>query len=307
MSSRSASASDDERTQARGAECTAGAAEVRARRLAATFAAEVDAGDLAQPLAPAALAAVRAHWLESGVAVFRGQTLDDHALVGFARQFGPLFVHVRSQFHSLDSPAVMMISNVDVPGRDYGTLGRGELGWHTDQAYTRRPAFGTLLHAIEIPANGGETEFADLIAAFEAMPAGLRARVEGRRIVYSIDASVTSQGIAATEEQRQRAPVVSHPIVRQHPLQPRRALYVSPDHAVSVEGLGDAESRALLAELAEWITQPRFCYTHHWRVGDLVMWDNTRVVHRRAAFPDGQRRVLKRTGFMLPDEIGVPQ
>jgi taurine dioxygenase len=179
---------------------------------------EIRGVDLGGDLSEGALDALRDAWLDNGVAVFPGQSLDDDALVAFTRRLGPLFVHVRTRFHSRDRPEVMMISKVDEPDREYSTLGDGELSWHTDQAYTGQPAFGTLLYALEIPNSGGDTEYCDLAAAYQEMPHELAHRVGRRQIAYFIDASARTHGICATPAQRQAAPDVSHPIVRQHPL-----------------------------------------------------------------------------------------
>ena len=168
------------------------------------------------------------------------------------------------------------------------------------------PAFGTLLYALEIPSHGGETEFSDLNTAYERLPGPLHDQVESQRVVYSIDASGISQEITATAEQRRLSPDVAHPLVRRHPYRDTRALYLSPDHTVTIEG-EDPETRSeLLDELISWVTRPEFRYSHRWRIGDVVMWDNTRVIHRRTSFPPGERRVLKRTGFMLPPDLARP-
>jgi taurine dioxygenase len=250
--------------------------------------------------------AFRQTWMDNKVAVLRNQQLDDDALLAFTRHMGPLFVHVRSMFHSPEYPEIMFVSNLKEDGKPLGTLGDGDLGWHTDQCYTARPCWGTLLYGLEIPADGGNTYFADLHAAFEQMPDDLRAEAEGKRVVYSVLADSISKKSPITAEQRARTPDVTQPLIRTHPYTGRKALYVSPNHYVCIEGMQQAQSDALFARLAEWIGRPQFMYTHHWQVGDVVLWDNASVVHRRDAFPPEQRRFLKRTGFHLPDELAVP-
>jgi taurine dioxygenase len=225
----------------------------------------------------------------------------------FTRRFGPLFVHVRSQFHSKEHPEVMLVSNAKEDGRNLGALGDGELGWHTDQAYTPEPAFATLLYGVEIPSQGGNTVFCDLSRAWQDLPEALRRRVAGRRIQYSIDTPGETQGIAATDAQRAQLPnTVAHPVARRHPYLDRVSLYISPDHMVAFEGLPPDDSKALMRELIDFAAQPARVYAHQWRIGDVVMWDNSQVMHRRGSFPPNEIRSLKRTGFYLPKDRAVP-
>jgi taurine dioxygenase len=276
------------------------------RQIGPGFVVQIGGVDLSESLDEATMDTLRRAWLDNKVAVLRDQDLTDDDLLAFTERMGPLFIHVRSMFHSPDHPEIMFVSNLKEDGRLLGSLGDGDLSWHTDQSYTAKPCWGTLLYGIEVPAEGGNTYFADLQAAYDALPDDLRRAVEGRRAVYSVEAAVVSKKSPITPEQRARTPDVSQPLVRTHPYTGRKALYVSPNHYVRIEGMPQDEGDDLFSRLAAWIGRDAFVYTHRWQVGDVLFWDNAGVAHRRDAFPPTQRRFLKRTGFKLPDEVAVP-
>lgn len=249
---------------------------------------------------------LREIWLAHKVAVFRNQTLSDDALVRFTKRFGPLFVHVRAQFNDAARPEIMRISNIKEDGKVMGELGDGELAWHTDQAYSAEPVFATLLYGIEVPDDGGATWFCDTARAYDALPPDLKARTGGLHQTFSIERTVETQNIALPNDQRRAKPPVTHPLVRTHPLLGRKSLYLSPSHTVRFDGLPADKSRALHDDLLAHATGPDFVYRHAWRVGDLVMYDNTSTMHRREAFEPAARRMLKRTGFEFPAGQAVP-
>lgn len=279
---------------------------ISVREVGPGFAAEITGIDLSSGPTDADIEQLRTIWMDNKVAILPNQSLSDEDLIDFTKRMGPLFVHVRSMFHSPKHPEIMIVSNLKEDGRALGALGDGDLGWHTDQCYTAKPCWATLLYGIEVPEDGGNTNFADLCAAYDALPDDLRAEVEGKRVVYSVLAETVSKKSPLSAEQRARTPDVTQPLVRKHPYLDRKALYVSPNHYVRIEGMSQADSDSLFRRLADWIGQDRFVYSHDWHVGDVVLWDNTSVVHRRDAFPSAQRRFLKRTGFHLPDELAVP-
>ena len=200
----------------------------------------------------------------------------------------------------------MLISNIKENGRDLGKLGNGDLAWHSDQSYSAEPVFATLMYAIEIPTEGGGTWFCDTARAYENLPEATKARIDGLKQNFSIEVTVETQHVALTEEQRQLKPPVTHPLVRTHPELGRKSLYLSPAHSIGLADLPADEGAALLAELEDWAGRPEFTYMHEWRVGDVVIWDNTSTMHRRDAFSADERRLLKRTGFELPPERTVP-
>ena len=270
------------------------------------FVVEIAGLDLRADLPDETFEAVRQLWMRHKVAVFPGQDLSDSELMQFSDRFGPPFVHVRAQYHSADHPEVMFVSNIEGYGEPVGALGNEELIWHTDQSYAVKPVFGTLLYGVEIPDEGGDTWFADLTRAYEALPEDTKERIDRLRGVFSIEVTKITQRIPLPKEQRAAMPDVTHPLVRTHPYLGTKALYLSPAQIAGVEGFATGESEALLAELVAWAERPEFVYVHEWRLGDVVMWDNTQVMHRRNAFDANARRLLKRTGWHLPDELATP-
>jgi taurine dioxygenase len=278
---------------------------MKTRLLGKNFAVEIDGVDLAA-LGDTAFDELRRVWLRNKVAVLRGQVLSDDALVDFTRRMGPLFSHVRDQYHAPDRPEIMYVSNLKEDGRNLGSLGDGELRWHTDQSYTPRPVFGTLLYGVEIPDDGGATWFCDLAAAYGAMPAELRAEVEGETACYSGMKPESARRMKMRPDQIARIPDQRHPLVRTHPYCDRNSLYISPNHIVQIGDRDHDQTEAMLERLVAWADRPDFTYRHQWRVNDVVLWDNASVMHRREAFPGEQRRFLKRTGFHFPEELGTP-
>ena len=276
------------------------------RQVGPGFAAEIGGLRLSGSLSDGEIEELRQVWMENKVAILHDQDLTDADLLAFTERMGPLFTHVRSMFHSTEHPEIMFVSNLKEEGRALGALGDGDLGWHTDQCYTAKPCWATLLYGIEVPQDGGNTYFADLAAAYDTMPADLRAATEGKRVIYSVEAETVSKRSPLSAEQRAQTPDVTQPLIRTHPYLGRKTLYVSPNHYVRIEGMDQAESDALFRRLADWIGRDAFVYKHRWRVGDVVFWDNAQVVHRRDAFPPAQRRFLKRTGFHLPEALRVP-
>jgi len=260
---------------------------------------EVDLADLDQ----AGFETVRDLWMENRVAIFPDQTLDDDQLVAFTERFGPLFVHAQtSLLTTYKRKEIMELSNLGDATRPITT----PLEWHTDQTYTPQPVFGTLLYGLVAPSEGGETVFSDLAGAYASLPDDLRRQVDGVTAVYSAEPRPKVRETPLTEEEKARILDCTHPLVRTHPYLKRKALYLSPLHIKTIGDLSEADSLALLETLTEHATQPAHTYRHKWTVGDVVMWDNTSVMHSRTPFPKTERRYLKRTGFYLPDELAVP-
>ena len=279
---------------------------MESKQLGPGFAAEILGVDLSAAMSDGDFDAIKKVWLENKVTVFRDQELSDNELTRFTERFGPLFVHVRSQFNDKTRPGIMLISNIKENGRDLGELGNGDLAWHSDQSYSAEPVFATLIYAIEILKKGGCTWFCDTARAYENLPEATKARIDGLKQNFSIEVTVETQQVALTEKQRRLKPPVTHPLVRTHPELGRKSVYLSPAHSIGLADLPADEGAALLAELEDWAGQPEFTYMHKWRVGDVVMWDNTSTMHRRDAFSADERRLLKRTGFELPPERAVP-
>ena len=260
--------------------------------------AEVHGVDLARPLDDATFAAIRDAFGRHMLLRFPAQMLDEAALVAFSRRFGELQIHVLDEYRHPRFPEIYVLSNVDrATGR---TTGRhpdlGTLVWHSDLSFQRRPALATILYGIEVPKTGGETLFADLCAAYDALSDVMKRRIEGLRAVHDLDYSRQRAGAPPmTATQRAEAPPVDHPLVRTHPETGRKGLYIS-HHISRIEGLPEAESRALLAELMAHATGNRFVYANRWQSGDVVMWDNRCTMHRATEYDAAEeRRVIHRT------------
>lgn len=272
------------------------------RPLTDGFGARIAGVDLSQPLSDDRFAAIRALWMEHRIVVFPDQRLDDDSLVAFAGRFGRLFVHAQTSLLSKKRKEVMELSNLPEAARK--TV--HDLDWHTDQSYTPQPVFGTMLFGLVAPTVGGETLIADLAGAYASLPDALRRRVEGVSAVYSAEPRPKVRETPLNESEKKRIPDCIHPIVRTHPYLDRKSLYISPLHMKAIGDLLEEDSIKLIAELTAHATQPAHVYRHRWTAGDLIMWDNTSVMHRRTPFPPDVPRYLKRSGFYLPEDRATP-
>ena len=267
------------------------------------FGAHVTNVNVSAPLSEAAFAAIHAAWLAHGVLIFRDQHLDDDALVAFSSRFGTLEASPASDSVAAGGSPVLeiwIISNVIEDGKPIGSLGSGEAEWHTDMSYVAKPPKASVLYALSVPDRGGDTWFADMNAAYDTLPDDLRAAIAGRRANHA--ESFTSVGElrkgAALPSGVLSAPGTAHPIVRTHSETHRRALYLGRRRWAYIEGLEVAESEALLDRLWAHCADAQFAIKHRWRPGDLVVWDNRRVIHRRDAFDSSARRIMHRTQIM---------
>jgi taurine dioxygenase len=245
--------------------------------------AEIRGVDVATPLAPAIVTALKKAVIDHLVLVFRDQELTEAEQVRFSRHFGEPAPHVRSQPEG-SLPEIFVVSNVSENGEPIGALGSGELTFHSDLSYLPRPGAISIVYAVEVPRQGGDTQWANAYAAYDALPRELRKRALTLRAVHR----------HGEEQQNPEVPAV-HPVVRTHPETKRRAMYVSPQFTRSIEGLPREESDALLDALLRHVTKPEFVWTHKWRPGDVVVWDNRCTMHRREPFDASERRILKRT------------
>jgi len=252
-------------------------------------------------LSAAEFARIEAAWHRHSVLLFRGQKLSDDALLAFSRRFGELDPppnQERGRQSPPGYPDIYVVSNVlDDKGQPIGALGAGEAVWHTDMSYLELPPDASMLYALEIPPTGGNTYFCGMQAVWRALPAALKAKLVARRIKH--DGTFNSggyvrQGVTPTDDPHQ-APGAWHPAVCVHPVTGEPALYLGRRRNSYVEGLPRSESDALLDELWNFIDTPQFIYAHHWRVGDLVVWDNRSTMHRRDPFDNASRRVMHRT------------
>jgi len=266
-----------------------------------TLGSELCGVDLSKPLSEHDRLAIGEALDRHLVVVARDQRLSDPQLLAFSANFGELDPPGPNPYgepFNKEFPEINVISNVIENGRPIGNLGAGEAVWHADMTYVDVPPKAAVLHALEIPPEGGgNTYFADMYAAYEAMPRELKSAVEGKRLVH--DASRNSAGLLRkgySEVPDVRETVgATHPIVRTDPLKRRRGLFLGRRPNSYIVGLEVAESEALLDAIWAHATQVRFTMCHEWRVGDLLMWNNPAVLHRRDSFDANARRVMHRT------------
>lgn len=269
-------------------------------RLPGPFGAEVVGLDLSVPLANEDFARIHRAHLAHHVLVFRDQCITPDEHVRFSQRFGPLQIHVQRKFQLAGHPPVLVVSNIRENGQPIG-LGDAGHFWHSDLSYKERPSLGSLLHAQELPSEGGDTLFADQHAAYEALPSALKARIDKMQAEHSYLARYDELRArnpwrpALTQAQIDEVRPVIHPVVRTHPETGRKALFVSEHFTTRILGLAESDSRLLLQELFAASTQPRLQYRHRWQAHDLVFWDNRSVVHLAAGTPDHLRRKLYRT------------
>jgi taurine dioxygenase len=268
--------------------------------------ADVHGVDLSKPVSEAVFKHIAAAWSEHLVLRFAGQRIDDHMLMQFSARFGQLdrVPIAAANFDRADSGLtddvrewVTVISSVVKDGKPVGGLGSYELVWHTDMSYNPLPPRASLLYALEVPPDGGNTGFLNMYTAYETLPPELKRAVEGRTCIH--DSSRNSAGELRKGFQRtldvRRTPGAVHPLVRLHPVTKRKALFLGRRPGAYVHGLSVEESEALLDAVWAHATQERFAWYQKWRAGDLVLWDNRCVMHRRDAFDESLRRLMHRT------------
>jgi taurine dioxygenase len=271
--------------------------------------ARVDGIDLAQPLPDQDFKALLRALGEYGVLCFPKQRLETSDFVRFGRMFGDLEVNVANQYHEPGFPEVMVLSNETKDGKPVG-LGDAGQGWHTDMSYSRDIALANVLYAIKVPVRGGkplgDTQFRNMHAAYEDLPAGIKARLKGRTATHDFakfwDMMRTRPGSTRaplTPEQRAKRPPVQQPIFRTHPITGRTILYCNPGYAMRIDGMADDESAELLDLLLKHQEQDKYFHAHRWAEGDVLMWDNIGTVHN--AIPDygpDEPRYMRRVQVM---------
>ena len=237
-------------------------------------------------------------FLEFHILVFRDQDLTKDEQAAFSENFGTLEHHVGRLANGQPFPIVHTVTNLGADGKpSQASVSRGNYHWHTDKSYHEVPSLTTMLHAKEVPANGGDTQFANTKLGYVALSEEMKARIADLKAEHSWEASRLNVGAEpASEEQKRERPPVTHPVVRTHPDTGEKTIYLG-HHVSHIHGLPQDESAALIKELEDHTTQDRFVYTHRWRKGDYVMWDNRLLLHRALPNYDvGQeRRQLHRT------------
>ncbi|OWY28380.1 TauD/TfdA dioxygenase family protein [Herbaspirillum robiniae] len=262
--------------------------------------AEVVGLDLNLPLADDELARIRSAFVRHGVVVFRDQRVTPEQHIAFSRRFGPLQVHVLNRFHLQGHPEILIVSNVVEDGKPIGLVDAGA-DWHSDLSYMPRPSLGALLHSQELPAERGDTLYANTADAYDSLPAEVKTLLQGKRAVHSYVyryerlRKLSPWRPELTQKQIDEVPPVEHPVITTHPESGRKILFVSEGFTSHIVGIPRDESDALLKELHEHITRPENVYTHKWQPHDMVFWDNRSTQHYAAITPQHLRRTLYRT------------
>jgi len=273
------------------------------RKLNPLFGAEVRGVDIAGGLEDATMAAVRAAFEEYSVLVLPDQDLDDERQIAFSRScFGELETHHAHAGNRDTHDLIARISNVDQHGnimRAEDTRMQFRLGnrlWHADSSFKKVPSLASLLHAREVVPAHGETEFANMRAAYAALPPERQAMLEGRIVVHYHRNSRRHLNYKVTsDDEAKQLPPVEHALVRANPANGRKAMFIGA-HASHIIGMPVVEGRLLLEDLLAFATRPQFVYSHRWRVGDLLIYDNRCVLHRARPYAwTEQRRIMHRT------------
>jgi taurine dioxygenase len=270
------------------------AAAFAVRPLSPAVGAEIQGIDLRDPIDEALKQKFLDTWHQHLVILLRDQVLDEEAQVRFAETFGPPAKVTSGRTYSDKHPSVMLISNIRKDGVPIGALPDGEMHFHTDQCHQEVPAKATMLYAIEIPSEGGDTLFANTYLAYETLPQDIKDRIAGRRAFNAYDQDTTTR----SENYDNARASAWHPVVRTHPATGRKALYVNRLMTREIEGLPREESEAILQMLFDHQEQQRFVYQHVWRPGDILMWDNRCTLHARTDFSAGERRLLRRVTIL---------
>ena len=257
--------------------------------------------DLSRPLSSESVTAIQDALDRRLVVVIRGQTLSDSELIAFSESLGELDPPGPNPYGEpfiREFPQINVISNVIEKGRPIGNLGAGEAAWHADMTYVEVPPRAAVLYALEIPETGeGDTWFADMFAAYDALPAAMKSALAGKIAIH--DASRNSAGMLrrgyteVTDVRETRG--ACHPLVRTDARTARKALFLGRRQNSYITGFPVQESEQLLDRLWSHATQPQFTMRHRWRVGDVLIWNNLAVLHRRDPFDAQSRRIMHRT------------
>jgi taurine dioxygenase len=250
------------------------------RPLSDVLGAEVIGPDVATPMSDETFARVHQAHLDYLVLVFRSQKLTPQQHVAFSKRFGPLDRHPSDDAVVSGFPDILIVSTRKENGRYIGVPDGGPM-WHSDLAYKKETALGSMLYGIEIPDQGGNTGFANMYKAYEALPMDLKKAVEGKRGFFLAGRSNADRSFKRplNEEQKERTPGNVHPLIRIHPETGRKCIFANPQHTLAIEGMDEHESADVLSALFEHTAQEKFVYRHQWQVGDLTFWDNRCTHH----------------------------
>jgi len=276
------------------------------RKLSSSFGIEISGIDLSKDISAMDQMVIRELWAKHQLLLFRGQSLREEDLVRTSRYIGDLEIHIRREYLSDENPEILLVSNIKKDGRSVGILSDTEVGWHYDQIYLPRPAVGSMLMAVKLPSSGGQTSFADMTAAFEALPDEIKSKINGTKAVQSYEAFNAQFSVTTNKTQKKLSPDIEQPLVRTHPISGRKALYICPGMTTQIVGMDAHESAEMLDYLFDFSVRPKFVYTHNWQMGDVLLWDNASTMHRREPFDGNDERLMKRTTILPPDDLAVP-
>lgn len=268
--------------------------------LSTALGAEILGIDLAT-ISDAEFTAVQAAWHKHLVLVIRDQHVSDAAFLDFSARLGQLDlapITVTGKPYIPELPHLAVISNVVEGGQAIGGLGNSELIWHTDMSYADNPPIASLLYSLEVPETGGDTWFCNMYKAYDSLPGALKQHITPLTCKHDSShnsAGETRKGFADGFNSRDEIPGATHPLVGRHPATSRPVLYLGRRKNAYIVELPDAESDALLDEIWSYTTRPENSWGHHWRVGDILMWDNRCTMHRRDDFDQNTRRIMHRS------------
>lgn len=267
------------------------------RPIQGRFGAEIIGLDLSHGVSDEEFRRIEQAWFDVSLLVFRDLDMTPQQHIDLTRRFGPLHIMTPLHYNHPDHPEVMVLTNLEEGGKPLG-IRRAGMGWHSDGEDKRLPNAGSFLYAHVIPSEGGDTMFADMYAAYDELPDETKRRIAGRRARFSradMHHVHYPHEPALTEQQKRDRPDVFHPLVRTHPRSGRKALYIG-RWARDIEGMDPDEGRALIEQLFEYASSPRFVYRHQWRVHDAVLWDNRCMLHCATPFDeDRYTRLMHRT------------
>ena len=269
------------------------------------FSAVIGGLDLSAPINPEMINQITNYWLEYPVLVLKKQSITDSQQVKFAKSFGELEIHPSIAHRSSKTPEIYRVSNVDENNQIMKPKSTSwqylELTWlwHTDSSFREIPSLGSILHGIEIPTKGGDTLFADMTKAYEALPKSEQRRISKLHVFHSHDYIISQSKELSKREnkgQYEALPRVKHPLVRRHPITKKQSLFLSPHTMESIAELEENEGRILLDDLTNHATQEQFVYRHKWEVDDILMWDNRCTMHAVLPYDSvNHRRIMHRT------------
>lgn len=255
--------------------------------------AAIDGAEIATPLTDADFGAIHAAFLEHKVLALRGLKWDFDTVLDFGRRFGRLVPHVLDQYHHPATSEVSIIASNTDDDASRPTSEPAGAYWHSDLSYDANPADAIMLYALNVPSSGGDTEFCDTVAAYEALSDEMKTRIDGLQAVHRYGLRGGYSVVNLNDAQAAAHPDVVHPVVRTHRETGKKSLFVSPGFTASIQGMDAADSDALLAQLFDHLLAPQFRYRHKWALGDLVCADNRATMHRAIADYTEPRRMWR--------------